>query len=512
VSTDTHVLRAFKFRLDPNPEQAKALASNAGAARVAFNYALARKNAAHDQWHLRRKELMDSGLDREAATVAMKLPENKVKLPTAFDNLAAYRTEQDVLFPWWREVSSYAWSSGMADADAAYKNHFDSLTGKRRGAKMGRPRFKSKHRSTPSFRLYHDVKKPTIRPDGSHHLRLPRIGKIRVMDGPLMRTMRKHIARHDGQITSASVSYRGGRWYVSILVRTPETANAPKPSRRQRTAGIYGDGTLGVDLGVALLAATSDGAMFDRLDPARQSQARMVQLQRALARSQRGSNRARKLKGQIGALHHKIALQRANAHHQLSTSLVNDYATIVLEDLGVKRMSKSAKGTVEKPGRNVKAKAGLNRSILDAGWGELRRQFEYKSARHGSTVVVVPPAYTSRTCAECGHVASESRESQAVFRCVKCDHLDNADVNAAKNIRNRGLATLREQQDQDAPVSVRDGLTGVAHAAKTASPGGVRQRGNSPRRARHTNGRVGRNASSGVVRSPRGSNPATIPK
>ncbi len=125
--------------------------------------------------------------------------------------------------------------------------------------------------------------------------------------------------------------------------------------------------------------------------------------------------------------------------HNTSTVISQNHAPIVLEDLSVKSMSKSARGTVEKPGRNVRAKSGLNRSILDQGWGELRRQLEYKQTRRGGMVIAIDPRNTSGRCHSCGHVAAQNRKTQAAFLCVQCGHAADADVNVARPTAEREL-------------------------------------------------------------------------
>ncbi len=115
---------------------------------------------------------------------------------------------------------------------------------------------------------------------------------------------------------------------------------------------------------------------------------------------------------------------------------------VVLEDLSVRSMSRSARGTVDAPGRKVRAKAGLNKSILDQGWAEFRRQLEYKQTWRGGIVVAVDPRNTSRTCPLCGHVSAENRKIQGVFRCVRCGYAADADVNAARNILAAGHAVI----------------------------------------------------------------------
>jgi putative transposase len=132
-------------------------------------------------------------------------------------------------------------------------------------------------------------------------------------------------------------------------------------------------------------------------------------------------------------------------------------------------MTASAKGTADQPGRNVRQKAGLNRAILSKGWGGFLLRLEHAARYHGATVVKVNPAYTSQTCHACKHIARESRESQAVFRCIACGHQDHADVNAAKNIRERGI----ELASAAGLAVAGRGDLGAARSMKRQLPGGI---------------------------------------
>jgi putative transposase len=172
----------------------------------------------------------------------------------------------------------------------------------------------------------------------------------------------------------------------------------------------------------------------------------LAEAQRKLATKQRGSNRRRRQVEVVARLHRRVANQRSNAAHQLSRRLVNDYDLIVLEDLAITNMVRApkAKPDPDKLGaflpNGASAKAGLNRSINDAGWGTLASLLSYKAESAGRTVVTVDPRYTSQTCAECGHVETGNRVSQAVFCCLACGHVAHADVNAARNILRAGRA------------------------------------------------------------------------
>jgi putative transposase len=125
--------------------------------------------------------------------------------------------------------------------------------------------------------------------------------------------------------------------------------------------------------------------------------------------------------------------------HQVGTIISKNHALVVLENLKVGNMTGSAKGTVEAPGRNIRQKSGLNKSILDQGWGMLKRMLGYKLQWSGGMLILVDPAYTSQTCSVCGHVDAGNRPDQKTFRCLHCGHDDHADVNAAQNILARGL-------------------------------------------------------------------------
>ena len=128
--------------------------------------------------------------------------------------------------------------------------------------------------------------------------------------------------------------------------------------------------------------------------------------------------------------------------HKVSTEISKNHAMIVVEDLKVENMSKSAKGTVEKPGKNVKQKSGLNRSIRDQGWGEFIHQLEYKQLWSGGQLVKIDPKFTSQKCSKCGHISKDNRKTQSKFKCVNCGFESNADLNAAINILEAGQASL----------------------------------------------------------------------
>ncbi|WP_310739223.1 transposase [Microbispora sp. H10830] len=232
-----------------------------------------------------------------------------------------------------------------------------------------------------------------------------------------------------GRVKTISVTRVGSRWYV--VLSCDDVLAEPLP----RTGAA-----VGLDMGVASLATTSDGDHLDNPRHLASSAGRMAAAQRALTRKKRGSNRRRKAVARVAALHAKVRRQRLDYAHKQALTLVRGYDVIVHEDLRIVNMTRSASGTIEQPGRNVAAKSGLNRSILDAGWGVFLRVLAHKAESAGREVIAVNPANTSRTCSRCGHCAKENRLTQAQFRCQACGHEAHADVNAAKNILRAGLA------------------------------------------------------------------------
>jgi putative transposase len=195
-------------------------------------------------------------------------------------------------------------------------------------------------------------------------------------------------------------------------------------------------------MGVARFATLSDGTMLTPLNSFRKHEKKLTAMQRKLSRKTKFSANWHRQKSGISKLHKKIADVRTDFLHKATTSIGKNHALVVMEDLKVKNMSRSASGSLENPGRNVRAKSGLNKSILDQGWFEFRRQLDYKLAWSGGTFLVVPPQYTSQTCHVCGNVDKANRVSQAEFLCTACGHTDNADVNAALNILAAGQAVL----------------------------------------------------------------------
>lgn len=190
-------------------------------------------------------------------------------------------------------------------------------------------------------------------------------------------------------------------------------------------------------MGVSVFAATSTGEMIAPGEFGKKALRALRKAQRAVSRKRKGSANRRKAIRQVQTLHTRVSNARKDFLHKISTIIAKNHGTVVVEAFQVRNMSASAKGTAEKPGRNVWQKSGLNRSILDQGWRMFRTLLGYKLAERGGRLVEVSAAYTSQTCSACGHVDSANRISQARFVCLDCGHTENADINAAKNILRR---------------------------------------------------------------------------
>ena len=202
-----------------------------------------------------------------------------------------------------------------------------------------------------------------------------------------------------GELTAVTLRRKGLHWYVSFGCER-DVEPAAKQSIRHR---------IGIDLGIAIHTATSDGEFHAGPNALKTAAKKMAREQRKQSRRKKGSNRRKKQAIKVAHLHERIADIRRDHLHKLTTKLAKNHGLVAIEDLQVANMSKSAKGTLAEPGKSVSAKRSLNRRILGQGWGEMRRQLTYKCEWYGSDIVAVPPANTSRRCSACGHTAGENR-------------------------------------------------------------------------------------------------------
>jgi putative transposase len=247
---------------------------------------------------------------------------------------------------------------------------------------------------------------------------IPKIGRVR------FRWSRAVVGAKSFRVTRD----RSGRWHVSFAVM-PDPVCAPATGE-----------VVGIDRGVTVSAALSTSELLHCPGLNSREAERLLRLQRKLAKAKRGSNRRAALKLKIARIKATQVDRRKDWAEKTSTELARRFDVIRFEDLRIKNMTKSAKGTVESPGTNVRQKAGLNRSILSNGWGLLLKRTQDKAP---GRVELVNPAYTSQTCNRCKRVDPKSRKNQADFECTACGHRDHADVNAAKNIAAGHAVTAR---------------------------------------------------------------------
>jgi len=331
--------------------------------------------------------------------------------------------------PWLKDAPSQTLQQSLKNLEASFRNFFAKRT--------DFPKFKKKGMSD-SFRFPQGFKLE----QRNNRILLPKLGWIRY------RNSREVL----GIVKNITVSQKCGKWYASI--QTEREADAPvHPSTT----------AVGIDVGIARFATLSSGQVFEAINSFKQKQVRLARYQRSLARKVKFSSNWHKAKQRVSKLHTHIANARRDLLHKTSTNISQNHAMIFVEDLKVANMSRSAKGTIENKGRNVKAKSGLNRSILDQGWYEFRRQLEYKQQWLGGDVLAIAPQYTSQRCSCCGFTDKGNRTHQAVFSCLSCNTELNADLNAARNLLAAGHAVLAcgvtGQQDRTMKHKPAEGIT-----------------------------------------------------
>lgn len=382
-------LQAYRYQLIPSGEQQSQMGRFAGSCRFVFNKALALQKKHHEQGE---KKLGYAGLCRQ---------------------LTDWRNGEET--SWLKEAPTHPLQQALKDLERAYSNFF---------AKRAEfPRFKKKGQGD-SFR-YPDAKQIKLDQTNSR-IFLPKLGWTRY----------RNSREVHGTVKNATVSRRNGKWFVSI--QTEREVDVPTPT---------GD-AIGIDMGIVRFATFSDGNHVEPLNSFRRHEISLRKAQQAMSRKTKFSSNWKKAKALVQRIHTRVANARNDFLHKVSTEISKNHAIICVEELQVGNMSRSAAGTREVPGTNVRAKSGLNKSILDQGWFEFRRQLDYKLAWNGGWLMSVPPQNTSRTCPACSHVATENRQTQAEFRCVECGFEENADVVGAVNILRAGLARLACQANE----------------------------------------------------------------
>lgn len=373
------VRRASKFRLYPTPAEAERFAVYAGAARFIFNLGLEQRR---DWW---RQKMASTG--------------SGITFFTQASELTALRAECDWIGAMPRVIQVQA----LRDLDAAFKAFFSG--------RAGYPRFRRKG-VDDGFRM--EGRRVPVRTMSARYAcaLVQGIGWVKF----------RQSRQIDGHVESVTITREANGWHIVFQSRV----DVPDP--------VSLDNVVGIDRGITATLALSTGKIYASPATLEQIDRKVRKAARALARKRKGSVRREKAKRKLAKIRAKAARVRAHWAHERTTEIANAFGTVAIEALVVRNMMRSAKGTAEQPGRNVRAKAGLNRLIAERGWYQIERLLDYKLAERGGNLVKVNPAFTSQTCACCGVVDKASRESQARFVCRSCGHEDHADVNAARNI------------------------------------------------------------------------------
>lgn len=374
------MIRGHVIRLDPTAKQEEFFWRCIGVARKAYNWGV-------ENW---RKQYAAGGKPNEGA---LRRELNDIK------------REQ---FPWMLNVPKGVAQHALTDLGAAYRNFFNSLSGKRKGAKVGVPDFKSKRICKASARL--DNGPGTFRFDGCS-VRLPKIGFIRTFE-PL---------RFDGRPLSAVLSNTGGRWWLSVQVELPDLPETT----------VTGP-SVGIDLGLKTALVLSDGTTFESPRPLKAALERLKRLGRYVSRKVKESKNRQKAVGRLARQHWKVAQIRRDWQHKTTTAIAKRYGVVGIEDLNVKGMMKLH---------------SLARAISDVGFYEIRRQLTYKAQR---VVVIDRWLPTSKTCSNCGCKKETLSLSERVFRCTDCGFEIDRDLNAARNIHTASCAVINACGDGSA--------------------------------------------------------------
>lgn len=332
--------------------------------------------------------------------------EKKLSYEALSKALTDWKSEPEMV--WLREAPAQSLQQTLMDLDRAYTNFF--------AKRASLPRFKKKGRSRGSFRYPQSCKID----QENGRLFLPKLGWIRY------RKSRDVL----GTLKNVTVSQSNGKWFASL-----QTEREVEIPARQGTS-------VGIDMGITRFATLSDGTVFEPLNIFKRHEKALAKAQRRLSRKTKFGKNWKKEKEKVQRVHAKIANTRRDYLHKTSTAISKNHAIVSVEDLRVRNMSASASGTVETPGINVRAKSGLNKAILDQGWGEFLRQLEYKMLWSGGHFIAVPAKNTSRTCPSCGHIAKENRKTQSQFLCVECGFEENADLVGAINVLRAGHAQI----------------------------------------------------------------------
>jgi putative transposase len=430
------VHQAYRFALDPTAGQQRRLGSAVGGARFAYNWGL---------------ELVKRRLDERAGGHDVQVPWTLPALRREW-NRAKHQAA-----PWWANNSKETYSSGLDGLARALKNWSDSRNGRRKGRPVGFPRFKRRGRrdacrfTTGAIRVLGDRK----------HVQLPRIGILKTHEST--RKLARHLERGTGRILSATITHTAGRWYV---VFTCELTRHLPTSNGQVS-------TVGVDVGIRHLAVLSTGEQIPNPRPLERLQRKRRRLQRQWNRQDRQrlasgrthpGRRQQQTRRRITTVEARAACIRRDGLHKLTSRLVTEHGTVVVEQLNVAGMLRNRH---------------LARAISDAGFAQLRRLLRYKAVWSGAQLVQADPFFaSSKTCSACGAARATLRLGERTFRCVndECGLVLDRDLNAARNlarlvVRVPAVAGSGPETTNARGADVRPGLAGQTATNREASTG-----------------------------------------
>ena len=413
-------VQAYRFALDLTPGQRRQVWAHAGAARFAYNWALARVKAVLDQ----RAAERSYGVPDELLTPVLgwSLP----ALRRAFNAV-----KHDVA-PWWTACSKEAFNTGLDALARGLKQWADSRAGRRAGRRIGFPRFKARRRAMPAVRFTTGAIR--VEPDRKHVV-LPRLGRLKLHESA--RKLARRLEAGTARILSATVRLDGGRWHVAFTVQV---------DRPQRTP-VHPEAVVGVDLGISHLAVLSTGELIANPRHLQHARRRLRTLARRLSRRsgpdrrscRPPSGRWERARKQYSRAHARVANLRRDGLHKLTSRLAAVFGTVVVEDLNVAGMLRNRR---------------LARHIADAGFAELRRQLTYKALWGGGRLVTADRWYpSSKTCSGCGTVKTKLALSERIYTCTVCGLVLDRDVNAALNLA--ALAAAATDTAGSGPVAGR---------------------------------------------------------
>ena len=372
------IRRSYRFRIYPSAEQIRRLDQWSGALRFLWNLA------------------------NEQRLAALARPRGE-RPRVGWVQQGRELTQLRAAAPWLADTP-------RRSGDAVLKRLHVAWAGAFARAKR-RPRFQKKGDPSPAIEL----DRREVLWAGPRRVSLAKLGSVAIV---VHRAM-------PGRTIGVALTREAGDWFVVFTQEIEATPAERLP------------GAVGIDRGIVSLIADSDGRTVEGPRFAERSARKLKRVQRALSRTSKGSSNRAKARLRLARAHRKVRRQRDWLQHQISHDYAKSHGVVVIEKLETARMTRSARGTVDSPGRNVRAKAGLNRSILDAGWSGLAEKLRYKLEERGGELVEVPAAYSSQTCSACGVVDAASRRTQSEFCCVGCGHEANADINAARVILSR---------------------------------------------------------------------------